>query len=226
VELQDRLEDVKERVIDRKIQELLRGQRLVEFEHYRDYPDLDLRKLGLPRFGCLRSLSLLYNYLRMQFKGATQEAAQLVAVTVLANNRILQSRLSQQISGLEDLEARLVLFDRTLSPDEDDGKQLAKVRAGLAADLTLQKTYRALVAQKDREARDLIDKAREFLTGVRRIFDDVRTSQMENTRSLLKTIHLYRGRNQTLGQIVNGRSEAIGGFQKLMDQLLEIEKGS
>ncbi|HTO21706.1 MAG TPA: DUF5312 family protein [Spirochaetia bacterium] len=226
VELEEQLDAVKERVIDRKIQDLLRGHRLVEFEYYRDYPDLDLRKLGLPRFGCLRSLSLLYNYLRIQFKGATQEAAQLVAVTVLANNRILQSRLSQQISGLEDLEARLVLFDRTLSPDEDDGKQLAKVRAGMAADLTLQKTYRALVAQKDREARDLIEKAREYLTGVRRIFDDVRTSPMENTRSLLKTIHLYRGRNQTLGQVVNGRSEAIGGFQKLLDQLLDIEKGS
>ena len=226
VELEDKLDTVKEKVIDRKVQELLRGQPILEFEYYRDYPDLDLRKLGLPRFGCLRSLTLLYNYLRLQFKGATQEAAQLVAVTALANNRILQSRLSQQISGLEDLEARVVLFDRTLSPDEEDGKQLAKVRAGLAADLMLQKIYRGLVAQKDREARELMEKAREYLTGVRKIFDDVRTSPMENTRSLLKTIHFYRGRNQTLGQIVNGRSEAIGSFQKLLDQLLEIEKGS
>jgi hypothetical protein len=226
VELEEKLIWVKEQVISRKVQDLLRGQRLVQFEYYRDYPELELRKLGLPRFSCVRSIALLYNYLQMQFKGVTQEAAQLVAATALANNRILQSRLSQQISGLEDLEARLVLFDRTLSPDEDDGKHLAKVRAGLATDLTQQKIYRALVAQKDREARDLMDKAREYLTGVRKIFDDVRTSPMENTRSILKTIQLYRGRNQTLGQIVNARSEAISSFQRLLDQLLEIEKGS
>ncbi len=226
VELEERVAAVKEQVISRKIQELLRGQPMGEFEYYRDSPDIDFRKLGLPNFSCIRSLTLLYNYLRMQFKGATQEAAQIVSVTALANNRILQSRLSQQISGLEDLEARLVLFDRSLSPDEDDGKQMAKARAGLAADLTLQKAWRGLVSQKDREARDLIEKARELLTGVRKIFDDIRTSPMDNTRSLLKTIQLYRGRNQTLGQILNARSEAIGSFQKLLDQLLEIEKGS
>jgi len=226
VELEERIAAVKEQVISRKIQELLRGIPMVEFEYYRDSPDIDFRKLSLPSFSCVRSLTLIYNYLRMQFKGATQEAAQIVSATALANNRILQSRLSQQISGLEDLEARLVLFDRSLSPDEDDGKQMAKARVGLATDLTLQKAWRALVAQKDREARDLIEKAREFLTGVRKIFDDIRTSPMDNTRSLLKTIQIYRGRNQTLGQIVNARSEAISSFQKLLDQLLEIEKGS
>jgi hypothetical protein len=226
VELEERVDAVKEKVISRKIQELLKGIQMVEFEYYKDSPDIDFRKLSLPSFSCIRSLTLIYNYLRLQFKGAMQEAAQIVSATALANNRILQSRLSQQISGLEDLEARLVLFDRSLSPDEDDGKQMAKARVGLAADLTLQKTWRALVAQKDREARDLIEKAREFLTGVRKIFDDIRTSPMDNTRSLLKTIQLYRGRNQTLGQILNARSEAIGSFQKLLDQLLEIEKGS
>ena len=155
-----------------------------------------------------------------------QEAAQIASGTALANNRILQSRLAQNVSGLEDLEARIVLFDRSLSPDEEDGKQMGRFRFSVATDLLLQKTYRAFVVQKDRDARDLIDKAREFLSGVRKVFDDIRISTFENTRSLLKTIHLYRGRNQTLGQILNARSEAIGAFLKLLDQLLEIEKGS
>ena len=168
----------------------------------------------------------MYNYLQLHFKGTMQEAAQIVAGTALANNRILSSRLMQNISGLEDLEARIVLFDRSLSPDEEDGKQLGRFRFSVATDLLLQKTYRAFVLQKDRDARDLIEKCRDFLTGVRKIFDDIRTSTFENTRSLLKTIHLYRGRNQTLGQIINARSEAISAFLKLLDQLLEIEKGS
>jgi hypothetical protein len=54
----------------------------------------------------------------------------------------------------------------------------------------------------------------------------MRTSTLENTKSLLKTLHVYRGRNQTIGQIVNARADAIGGFLGLMDQVLEIEKGS
>jgi hypothetical protein len=226
VELEERLGTIKERVIDRKIQELLKGQKMTDFGFYRENPDFDFRKLGLPYFASIRSLTLVYNFLLMHFKGAMQEAAQIVAGTALANNRILSSRLMQNISGLEDLEARIVLFDRSLSPDEEDGKQLGRFRFSVATDLLLQKTYRAFVAQKDRDARDLIEKSRDFLAGVRKIFDDIRTSTFENTRSLLKTIHLYRGRNQTLGQILNARSEAISAFLRLLDQLLEIEKGS
>ena len=96
----------------------------------------------------------------------------------------------------------------------------------MANDLLLQRGYRGFVVQKDKEARDLIEKAREYLVGVRRIFDEVRTSTFESTRSLLKTLHMYRGRNQTLGQILNARGEAIGTFLKLLDQLQEMEKGS
>ncbi len=210
VEIEERLDTIKERVIARKVHELLKGQRLIEFDYYRENADFDFRNLGLPYFSCIRSLTLVYNFLAMHFKGAMQEAAQITSGTALANNRILQSRLSVQISGLEDLEARIVLFDRGLSPDEEDGKQLGRFRFSVATDLLLQKSYRAFVLQKDREARDLIDKAREFLMAIRKIFDDIRTSSFENTRSLLKTIHLYRGRSQTLGQILNARSEVIG----------------
>ena len=168
----------------------------------------------------------MYNYILQQFKGAVQEAAQIVAGTALANNRITQNKLTQNISGLEDLEARIVLFDRSLSSDEEDGKQLSRFRFNVATDLLLQKSYRAFVLQKDRDARDLMEKAKEYLTGVRKIFDEIRTSTFDNTRSLLKVLHLYRGRNQTLGQILNARSEVIGTFLKLLDQLQEIENGS
>ncbi len=225
-ELDERLGTIKERVIDRKIQEVLKGPRLVEFTYYRENPDFDFRKLGLPYFSCIRSLSIVYNYILQQFKGTVQDAAQIVAGTALASNRILQNRLTQNISGIEDLEARVVLFDRSLSPDEEDGKQLGRYRFSVATDLLLQKSYRGFIMQKDHEARDLIDKAREYLSGVRRIFDEIRTSTFENTRSLLKTLHMYRGRNQTLGQILNMRAEALGSFLRLLDQLLEMENGS
>jgi hypothetical protein len=174
----------------------------------------------------MRGLNILYNYILQQFKGNVQEAVQIVASTVLANNRITQNRLTQNVSGLEDLEARIVLFDRSLSPDEEDGKQLGRFRFSVATDLLLQKSYRAFVVQKDREARDLIDKGKEYLTGIQKVFDEIRSSTFENTRSLLKTLHMHRGRNQTLAQILNVRADAIGTFVKLLDQLLELAKGS
>ena len=225
-EMEDKLAMVKEAVIGRKILEVLKGHRYTEFNYFKETAEVDFRKLGLPYFTCVRSLALVSNYLAFQFSGAVQDAAQIVAATALANNRITQNRLTQNISGLEDLEARIVLFDRSFSPDEDDGKQLARYRATLANDLPSQKSYRSFVLQKDHDGRDLVDKAREYLSGVQRIFDEIRTSTFENSRSALKTLHMYRGRNQTLGQILNARSEALGTFLRLLDQLVEVEKGS
>jgi len=225
-ELDQKLDAIKEQVIGRKIQEILKGQKLTEFTHYNDSPAFDFRKLGLPSFAHVRSLSLAYNFVVTQYKGSIQEAVQLVAATALANNRIAQNRLMQNVSGLEDLESKMTLFDRSLSADEDDGKQLARYRFNMATDIALQKSYRTFVAQKDREARDLAEKTREYLLGVKKVFDEIRTSTFDNTRSLLKTIHSYRGKNLTLGQILNSRSDGIGAFVTLLDQLLELEKGS
>ena len=227
VELEEQLGTIKERVIGRKIQDLLKGQRFIDFNYYKENPEFDFRKLGLPVLSPASGASGSPTTTSCSSSRAWfRKRRRSWRATALANNRITQNRLTLNISGLEDLEARIVLFDRSLSPDEEDGKQLGRFRFSVGTDLLLQKSYRAFVLQKDREARDLIEKAKEYLTGVRKIFDEIRTSTFENTRSLLKVIHAYRGRNLTLGQILNTRAEAIGGFLKLIDQLLEIEKGS
>ena len=225
MDLELTLGSVKEKVIGKKIHDVLKGARQVELPNLKETAEDDLQNQGLPYITCVRSLTFLYNYLQLQFKGTVQDAAQIVAATALANNRIMQNRLTQGISNLEDLEARIVLFDRSLSPDEDDGKQLARFRSNLATDLPSQKSYRTFIIEKDREGRDLIEKARENMAAVLRIFDEVRMSTFETTRAALKTLHMYRGRNQTLGQIVTTRSEAIATFLHLLDQLVEVEKG-
>lgn len=224
-QLEERLGTIRERVINRKIQELLKIHRPVDLQYYRENPGFDHRALGLPSFAHVRSLTFTANYLLSQYKGPILEAVTLLVNTVLANNRIAQSRLTQHTATLEDLEARIVLFDRSLAPDEDDGRQLARFRFTIATDVLVQKSYRAFLLQKDREARDLIEKAVDALGGVKRVFDETRTSAFENIRSLLKTLHAWRGRSQTLGQILNARSEGIAAFLKLLDQLMELEKG-
>ena len=62
---------------------------------------------------------------------------------------------------------------------------------------------------------------------MRKIFDDIRMSTFENTRSMLKTLHMYRGAGtRPSGRSSTTRSEAIGAFLKLLDQLVEMEKGA
>ncbi len=222
-ELSQHLNTIQEQVVTRRIAEVLRGRKQVELPHCKLPEDVDLRSMHLPGFSCIRSLTFLYNYLVQQFRGAMQEAAQLIGVTLLVNNRLLQNRISLSIAGLEDLEARIVLYDRSLSSDEEDGRILAHYLDTLANDPTTQKAYRSLVAQKDREARELIDKSKEYLATLRGIFDDLIERSTEGSRSLLKTLHVYRGKQQTIAQVLTARSEAIGTFLRVLDQVSRLE---
>ncbi len=225
-DLKAKLLEIKIRVIDRRIRELFKERKLLELFYYTENPNFDYRKLGLPYFKHIKSLTLLYNYLNGIYKGYIQEAIQLVNSYLLSNNRIVQNRMMQYAAGLEDLEAKIVLFDRSLSEDEEDGKTLVQFRYNLANDISLQKSYRAFVYQKDREALDLIEKGIEYLMGIKKIFDEMLTSPMESIKSTLKTLHVTRGKSNTLGQILRYRSDNISNFTNVMSQLLDIEKGS
>jgi len=225
-ELDDRIASIRQRVVRRKIQDVFKGQKTLELSHYREVPAFDFRKLGLPCFMHPSSLAFVYNFIVLQYKQGIQESVQLMGNYVLGNNRITQNRLLQSTSGLEDMDARILVFDRSLSPEEEDGKLLIRFRYNVATDLVLQKSYRSFVQQKDKDARDMVERAKESLTGVKRILDEVRTSTMESIRSALKTLHMHRGKSQTLAQILNARADGIGVFLQLLDQLLDLEKSS
>jgi hypothetical protein len=116
-------------------------------------------------------------------------------------------------------------LDRSLSPEEEDGKALAAMR-GRIGDPAQQKAYRSFIAQKDKEARDLILQAIENLQGIKRHFDEVTASSVESVKAVLRTLHFHKGRNVTLSSILKGTAEQVGEFLGLLDQLELLEKGT
>ncbi len=212
--------------MDRKIRDIFKTEQLLELFYYNDKPNFDFRKLGLPFFIYTKSMMVMYNYLSKIYRGYIQEVLQIAGAYVLSNNRLVQSRLMQCAAALEELEAKIVLFDRSLSPDEDDGKAMMRYRHRISTDLTQQRYYKNFITQKDREATELLDKGIENLLAVKKIFDEISTSPMENVKSVLKTLHFHRGKNQTLSDLLKATSDIIAEFHSLLDQLLSIEKGT
>jgi len=225
-QLTDRISTVKLNVVERRVREIFRSEPLQELFYYTDRPDFDYHRLGLPYFSHARSLMILYNYLARLYKGSIQEAIQAANAYVFSGNRIVQSRLMQIAGGLEELEAKIVLLDRSLSPEEEDGKALAAMRGRISKDLVQQKAYRGFIAQKDKEARDLILQAVEGLQGIKRHFDEAIGSTVESVKAVLKTLHFHKGRSVTLSSILKSTAEQIGEFLGLLDQLELLEKGS
>lgn len=225
-QLEERIIAVKKNVIEAKIKEIFKSDQLYQMFYYVETRSFDNEALELPYFSYTKSVKILYNYLSRIYKGYIQETLQIVNTYIVSGNRIIQTRLNRYAAGLEELEAKLVLLDRSLAPDEDDGKTLLRLRHRLATDLTQQKLYRGFVLQKNREARELVDQGMEYLIGIRRVYDDLLSSPMESVKSILKTLHFYKGKNQTLAALLRLTSDLIVDFQDLLNQLVALEKDS
>jgi hypothetical protein len=225
-QLADKLTLVKQNVIERRLRDIFHSEQLLELFFYNDRPGFDFRKLGLPHFAHTRSLMVFYNFLSKIYKGFVQEAIQAANSYVFPGNRIVQTRLLQAAGGLEELEAKIVLLDRTLSPEEEDGRVLAAFRARVSTDTSQQKLYRGFVAQKDKEAHNLLEQGIDHLQSIKRHFDETVSSPVESIKAVLKTLHFSRGRNQTLAALLKSTAELIGDFLELLRQLSALEKGS
>ncbi len=225
-QLAEKLALVKQNVIERRLRETFHSEQLLELFYYNDRPGFDFRKLGLPYFMHVRSLKVLYNFISKIYKGFVQDAIQAANSYVFAGNRIIQSRLLQSAGGLEELEAKIVLLDRSLSPEEEDGRALTAFRTRITTDLSQQKLYRGFIAQKDKEARDLLEQGIDHLQSIKRHFDETVASPVESVKAILKTLHFSRGRNQTLAALLKSTAELIGDFLELLRQLSTLEKGS
>lgn len=218
--------EIRKTVIEKKIDELFQGKRLTGFLHYRDYTSIDFESIGLPKFKHTRSISLLYNFLKVYYRKSVQETIQILSRGLLKQNRITLNRLLLHAASIEDLEEKIQLFDVSLSPDEEDGKLFQRIRHSLSTDSTHQRLYRNLINQKDKEAEAFIQKGKESFLGVKKIFDELLASPMESMKEKLNILFTVGGKALTLGTLLRSQSDQIAKFYNLLNQMSRIEAGS
>jgi hypothetical protein len=145
-------------ILEDMIQNLFGSERPVEFEFYMN-SNLGLTpKAGYQGFSHNRSINILYNFIRLHYRGYIQNLVHLL-------NRVITNRLREsfstiliQATGIEDVGNKIKEFDLSFSPDADDGKTLIRLKFGVDKDLSQQKLYRVLIAQKNKEATELLEK--------------------------------------------------------------------
>ena len=223
--LDEIFDDIRRQVIDKQIKELFPNTSQEPLLYYRDYMSLDYNKLGIPTFSYTKSINLLYNFIRIVYRRQIQEIIQVLSQGVLRQNRITLNRLLVHIAALEDLETKIRALDESLSPDEEDGKLFTRIRYTLASDATHQRLYRSLINQKDSEVKSLIERGKEALLGLKKMFDEFITSPMESFKQKLQSYHYIDGRSQKLIDVLQDRADKIEKFQNLLYEISRIERG-
>ena len=217
--------EVRNLYIEKQIEQLFHNKNYVHFQFYRIYSSIDYDKIGLPFFNYTRSLSLLYNYIRIFYKQNMQEIVQILDRGVLAQNRISRDRLLQHAAALEDVEDRIKQFDTSLSSDNEDGKLFHRLRFTLATDIAHQKMYRTLVTQKDREVQDLLERGEAGLLGLKKLFEELVVSNAETVRIQVRSHYMISGKSANLEKTLRIWSHHIEMFLNLYAQVLRVEKG-
>jgi hypothetical protein len=222
-QLHSRLQLIKERVINRKIDDLFGEQSIIPLRFYTEDREELFTRLGLPFFSRTKSLTLLFNYIKQIYKEVIQDILQLINDYFFAHNKRNQQKLLSFASALEELEDTILHFDKALSPDEEDGKTLLRLRYNIASDLSHQKMYKGIITEKDKEAAAMVEKGMECLGGIKSIFDEILNTPLETTR--LKTLKTYRAKNYTLEQLLLTVINSVHDFSGVLHQVVEMEKG-
>jgi hypothetical protein len=216
---------IKERVINRKIEELFGDNEITPLRYYTEEREEIFTRLGLSYFSKIKSLTLLYNYIKKVYRAVVQDILQVVNDYFFARNKRNQHKLLNLASTLEELEDKIIHFDKALSPDEEDGKALMRLRYNIATDLTHQKIYRNLISEKDKEANGLVDKGIECLSGINEIFNEILHNPIESVKFSLKTLQSFKTKNYTLEQLILTVMNSVSEFLTVLHQVVEMEKG-
>lgn len=224
-ELDEKFIQIKKNVIDKRLIDIFKDINIVPLSFYVEIANNTFQKSGLPYFAHIKSLTLLYNYIRSVYKEYIQEVLQILNQYLVMHSKRSQVRLVNYASNIEELEDKIFQFDHKLSHDEEDGKTLIRVKYNITTDLTHQKLYKSFVSEKDKDARHLIEKGVENLSGLRNIFDETLNSPADNIKESLKTLTPFRGKQQTLANLLNAQSQGLSDFITLINQVLDMEKG-
>jgi len=222
--LDEKYPEIQQRFIQEEIDVLFKGKKLFALQNYRDYSTIDYEKLGLPFFVHTKSVNLLYNYVHHFYREYFYDMVQLLDRNILAQNRLTRDRLEKYSGSFEETEQRVKEFDYSLSPESEDGKLFQRLRFSLASDPTLQKMYRSIVIQKDREVKLLLERAEEDISGFLKLLDEMITSPAEMMKIQLGTHYLIQGRPVLLKTLLITRRDHLRKFWNLMSQVIKLER--
>jgi hypothetical protein len=211
-------------VIERMTEELF-GVSPPTFEYFRPAVVSPPDKLGLPRFRHNRSATVFYNFLRLIYRRKMQETLRILARVLPVRQRDSSSSLISCVAGVEQALSDLFEFDKSFAPDSDEGKSFFRVRYGIEKDITLHRTFRNIVHQKDREVRSMIDTGLEHVSALLRVFGNLQRTLSDQIRQRYAEADPGANSLDGLDGLIEDYSGKIGQLEKLMKQILAMEEG-
>ncbi|GAB4373594.1 MAG: hypothetical protein Kow009_09430 [Spirochaetales bacterium] len=205
-------------ILEDLMQNLFKGEPIAEFQYYMNAQLNLVPKQGYPGFTHHRSLVLLNNFIRKIYAHHIQDTIHILNRTITNRIRDSVSLMLLHASGIEETEERLAKFDASFAPDTDAGKMMGVMKLVIDRDPKQQKLYRSLIAEKDREGKEILEKGLTHLEGLLIGFQTVAKDRvfLKDTSRRFATIE---------SRVSNSLNYLLWGT-KALRYLMAMEKGA
>jgi hypothetical protein len=222
-ELDNRFQELRMGVMGRMIQEVLPSG-LKEFEFFHPEIQSGIKRSGVANLQVHRPLQFVLSFIEKIYRPAMMDFLRITGRLIPSRSRQRSADLTLYIAGLDDVVERLREFDLSFSPDSDEGKTFYRYRFSTTErDKTQISSYKALVAQKERDAKGIIEKFLDQLTGIKTAFETIKRANYAHLNERYRNYESTLADDRPFDARLDGYIKTIESSQKLINQLIAIE---
>ena len=213
-------------MIEKNINRFFTGKTFLEFSYFKIYPGFDYEKMGLPYFANIKSMELLFNYLVYYYNEKIRNIIDLSTKAFSVQKKIAATNLMMEISAIDDIYVKIQDFDKSLSPDMEDGKRFFRLRYGLANDTAYFKMYKIFISQKNKLSQEIIYRTIEAFDNIVKTCTELLNSSQLEIKTSFAVQYNIDGKTKSFRDFLVDVVENIKYFKTLLLQVTKAESGT
>lgn len=222
-QVEDIFPELRRSVIEKEKNALFPNQNSQMFSFYNWEVNSDIRSLGGDGFRHLDSLNLINTFLLTHYTQHILPLFQTLSRVVLQSFKAFNASLLDVLSQIEEYKVTLSKFDKSLSPENNDGITLMRLKQELKTKPLSLKGLNELTEKKDKEARGLVQKGYDILGQAKKILEEINEHSSEKMRSSLKLPYIMGGMKKTMKDAVVEKIETLQNLLNLIDDVFNGE---
>ncbi len=217
-------QEVRKKYINNSIERIFVGYKLFNLNWYREYNDFNYKGLDLVFFKHISSLMLISNFFNQYYKKQIFDIIHILYKTVLTKNPNLQTRFLELVKEIEKTTHEISVFDKTLNPDEEDGKTFSLLKNEIVKNYGLLRKYKNFISEKDLAAERLIFSCLDLIASIRKNFEQTLSNPADIIRLQLSSVYPHINRDKSLREIIKVLIADLSNLTSLLKQNLDVEK--
>lgn len=222
-ELDRRFNDLRMGVMGQMIQEVF-PDGLRQFEYFHPEIQSGIKRAGVGEMNVFRTLQIIWTFIRDVSQAGLIEFLRVLGRLIPLRGREVGADMTLYIAGLEDVAERLRDFDQSFSPESDEGKTFYRYRYSASErDSAYLGAYKALVTQKDRDARSIIERFSDQLRGVRTGLQIIKKGNRAGIPERFRTIAPASLGARRFDSVVDDYINILDTTEKIINQMIVVE---